>query len=79
MFRKWQESLEEAQNKQKAYHNAKGRCCDFIVEDQVLVLSPVKHSKLQIVWEDPFVVNQKVIAMKNLELGLSQKFITQIV
>ena len=46
--------------KQKYYHDKKARHREFEVGDMVLVLNPLRPSKLEVVWEGPGEIIQKV-------------------
>ncbi|XP_078243032.1 uncharacterized protein LOC144587192 [Pogona vitticeps] len=54
------DNLLKAQTKQKYYHDKKARHQEFEVGDMVLVLNPLRPSKLEVVWEGPGEIIQKV-------------------
>src|ERR1700733_14035208 len=55
-----QEELEKSQKKSERYYNKKARFRKLVVGDQVLMLTPVKASKMTFNWEGPYLVKDKV-------------------
>ncbi|XP_064469850.1 uncharacterized protein LOC135384584 [Ornithodoros turicata] len=68
------ENMRSAQQKAKAYYDKSARKRSFAVGDQVMLLKPSKQNKLEVQWEGPANVVQKISETNYaVEMGNRQK------